>query len=263
MSRSISFRRLRNGVRTRVRPLAPALLLLAFLVQAALAQFDSGTVLGTIRDQSGAVVANCTVTLENVGTGVTSTAVTSTEGDFTFVNVRLGRYRIKTQATGFQATQTDEFEVTTASRQRVDVSLKVGQVSESVLVTGAAVLLETDNSTRGQVINPRQIVELPLNGRAYADLALLVPGVRKSLLQNQSETSRDASFNVNGMRSSQNNFMLDGVDNNAYGTSNQGFSNQVVQASPDALQEFKVETNNFSAEYGRAAGAIVNASIKS
>ena len=87
--------------------------------------------------------------------------------------------------------------------------------------------------------------------------------MRKSILENQSETSRDASFNVNGMRSSQNNFMLDGVDNNAYGTSNQGFSNQVVQASPDALQEFKVETNNFSAEYGRAAGAIVNASIKS
>ena len=245
---------------TRVLYLLLSLLLLAI---PALAQFDSGTVLGTIRDQSNAVVANVTVTLENVSTGVTSTAVTNTEGDFTFVNVRLGRYRIKTQASGFQAAQTDAFEVTTASRQRVDVNLTVGQLTESIMVTGAATVLETDNSTRGQVINPRQIVELPLNGRAYADLALLVPGVRKSILENQSETSRDASFNVNGMRSSQNNFMLDGVDNNAYGTSNQGFSNQVVQASPDALQEFKVETNNFSAEYGRAAGAIVNASIKS
>ncbi len=254
---------IRSSLLLRTRVLTIALSLFTLLSPAVFAQFDSGTVLGTIRDQSGAVVANVTVTLENVSTGVTSNTTTSTEGDFTFVNVRLGRYRIKTQAAGFQAAQTDGFEVTTAARQRVDVSLKVGQVSESVMVTGAAVLLETDNSTRGQVINPRQIVELPLNGRAYADLALLVPGVRKSLLQNQTETSRDASFNVNGMRSSQNNFMLDGVDNNAYGTSNQGFSNQVVQASPDALQEFKVETNNFSAEYGRAAGAIVNASIKS
>jgi Carboxypeptidase regulatory-like domain/TonB-dependent Receptor Plug Domain/TonB dependent receptor-like, beta-barrel len=227
------------------------------------AQFESGTVLGTIHDQTGGVVAKCSVTLENVQTGVTASTSTSSQGDYLFVNVRLGRYRVKAEAPGFQSAVTDSFELTTNSRQRVDLSLQVGQVSESVQVTGAAAVLETDSSSRGQVINPQQIVDLPLNGRAYADLALLVPGVRKSMLENQTETSRDASFNVNGLRSSLNNFMLDGVDNNAYGTSNQGFSNQVVQASPDALQEFKVETNNFSAEYGRSGGAIINASIKS
>ena len=106
-----------------------------------------------------------------------------------------------------------------------------------------------------------QIVNLPLNGRSYADLALLAPGVRKSGIAQA--TSRDASFNVNGMRSSLNNFVIDGVDNNAYGTSNQGFSNQVVQLSPDAVQEFRIETTNYSAEFGRAGGGVINASIRS
>ena len=123
--------------------------------------------------------------------------------------------------------------------------------------------METDTSSRGQVINPREIAELPLNGRAYADLTLLAPGVAKSPLENGTDSSRDASFNVNGGRSELNNFMLDGLDNNAYGTSNQGFSNQVIQPNPDALQQFKVETNNYSAEFGRASGAVINASIKS
>ncbi len=110
-----------------------------------------------------------------------------------------------------------------------------------------------------QVISREQIVNLPLNGRAYADLALLSPGVRRSSIT----TSRDASFNVNGLRSALNNFILDGVDNNSYGTSNQGFSNQVVQVSPDAVEEFKVQTNNFSAEFGRAGGAVINATFRS
>ena len=136
--------------------------------------------------------------------------------------------------------------------------MKVGGIGETVEVTGAR-MLESESSDRGQVIGREQIVNLPLNGRAYADLALLSPGVRQSSIS----TSRDASFNVNGMRSSLNNFILDGVDNNSYGTSNQGFSNQVVQVSPDAVEEFKVQTNNFSAEFGRAGGAVINATFRS
>jgi hypothetical protein len=126
-------------------------------------------------------------------------------------------------------------------------------------VSGAATLLESESSDRGQVIGKEQIVNLPLNGRAYADLALLSPGVRKSAISD----SRDASFNVHGLRSALNSFILDGVDNNSYGTSNQGFSNQVVQVSPDAVEEFKVQTNNFSVEFGRTGGAVVNASMRS
>ncbi|MFN0124799.1 MAG: TonB-dependent receptor domain-containing protein [Blastocatellia bacterium] len=229
----------------------------------ALAQFDTATVLGTINDPSGAVVPQATITLRNIATGVTATAQTDGNGSYQFNNVRIGVYQLSAEAPGFAKAQTDNIQVTVNARQRVDISLKAGAVTETVMITGAAPLLETESSDRGQVINREQIVNLPLNGRAYADLALLSPGVRRSALATLDNGARDASFNVNGLRSSLNNFIIDGVDNNAYGTSNQGFSNQVVQASPDAVQEFKVQTNNFSAEFGRAGGAVINAAIRS
>ena len=227
------------------------------------AQFESGTVLGTIRDPSGAVISNANVTLVNDRTGVSARSKSDSNGNYEFVNQRTGAYRVRAEMPGFQTAQTAPFDLVVNARQRVDLTLQVGQATESVTVTGAAELMETETSSRGQVINPRQIVELPLNGRAYADLTLLAPGVAKSPLENGTDSSRDASYNVNGGRSELNNFMLDGIDNNAYGTSNQGFSNQVIQPNPDALQQFKVETDNYSAEFGRASGAVINATIKS
>jgi hypothetical protein len=184
---------------------------------------------------------------------------TSEAGLYQFGGVKIGRYQVIAEATGFKKAVADSFTVTVAARQRVDLVMEVGDVAESVTVAEAVDRLESETSSRGTVVSAQQILNLPLNGRNYADLALLAPGVRRSLLFQ----SRDASFNVNGMRSSQNNFIIDGVDNNAYGTSNQGFSNQVVQISPDAVQEFRIETNNFSAEYGRAGGGVINATIRS
>src|SRR5206468_6506443 len=119
--------------------------------------------------------------------------------------------------------------------------------------------LETDTSARGQVINQSAMVELPLNGRSYSDLALLTTGVVRS----PSAASREGSFVVNGLRSTFNNYLLDGIDNNAYGTSNQGFANQVAQPSPDSIAEFKVITNNYSAEYGRSGGATIDVAMRS
>ncbi|HEY3440668.1 MAG TPA: TonB-dependent receptor [Paludibaculum sp.] len=232
------------------------------LTPAIQAQFDSATVLGTVRDTSKAALAGSIVTLVNTQTGVSKTTTAADAGNFQFVNVQIGRYTVSAEAKGFKKVSAEEFTVTVNARQRVDLDLPVGDVTEVVNVTAAAAQLETDSSSRGQVVGNQQIVNLPLNGRAYADLALLVPGVRKSDLA-YGTSPRDASFNVNGMRSSQNNFVIDGVDNNAYGTSNQGFSNQVVQLSPDAAQEFRVETSSYSAEYGRAGGAIVNVSVRS
>ncbi len=240
------------------------LVCLCLVAQATLfGQFESGTVLGTVRDASGGSVPNATVTLEGVNTGLTFQAKTDNSGSYQFVNQRLGTYRVRAEASGFQTATAENFDLIVNARQRVDLTLQVGSTTQNVTVEAAAALLETDNSSRGQLINPKQIVDLPLNGRAYADLTLLVPGVARSPLENQSDSSRDASFNVNGLRSELNNFLLDGVDNNAYGTSNQGFSNQVIQPNPDALAEFRTETNNYSAEYGRTAGAVINASIKS
>jgi hypothetical protein len=230
-----------------------------------LAQFDSGTVLGTIKDASGAVVVGSKVTLTNVKTGIVSTAQSDSSGNYQFLNVQIGEYAVKAEQPGFKAALAESFSVTVSARQRVDLTLQLGAVTESVMVTGAAAALETESSDRGQVINNVTIVNLPLNGRSYADLALLAPGVRKSFLAMDQSSSnyRESSFNVNGLRSALNNFQVDGVDNNTYATSNQGYSNQAIQLSPDAVQEFKVQTNNFSAEYGRAGGAIVNVSVKS
>ncbi len=226
------------------------------------AQFDTATVLGTVRDSTKASVRGAIVTLVNSQTGVTQSSTTNEAGDYQFFNVKIGRYKVSAESAGFKKATAEEFEVTVNARQRVDLDLPVGDVKETVMVTAAAEQLEVDTSSRGTVVGSRQIINLPLNGRSYADLALLVPGVRKSDLA-YGGTPRDASFNVNGMRSSQNNFVLDGVDNNAYGTSNQGFSNQVVQISPDAVEEFRVETSSYSAEFGRAGGAIINASVRS
>jgi len=176
--------------------------------------------------------------------------------------VRIGRYKVTAELQGFATAVADNVQVTVGARQRVDLQLTPGQVTETVMVTGTSVVLETDSSQRAHLITAKQAVELPLNTREYSALALLTPGVKQSSLnQGSATTNREGSFNVNGMRSTFNNFLLDGLDNNAYGTSNQGFSNQVMQPSPDAVAEFKVVTNNMSAEYGRSAGATITSVI--
>ncbi len=234
------------------------LLLGLLAVVCAFGQYDSGAILGTVTDPSGGVIAGVKVTLENTRTGVKQITNTDADGNYSFLSQRIGEYKVNAELQGFKQVSSDAFVLTVNARQRVNLSLEVGEITQSIAVTGAAEALETESSDRGQVIQRAAIVNLPLNGRAYADLALLSPGVRKSNISN-----RDASFNVNGLRSSLNNFMVDGVDNNAYGTSNQGFSNQIVQLNPDAVEEFRVVTNNFSAEYGRAGGAVINASVRS
>src|ERR1700722_4962325 len=227
------------------------------------AQFETASVLGYVRDASGAVVSGATVSLVNRETKAPVPAPPDAQGAYQFTDVKIGQYAVTVQAGGFENATTQPFAVTVNARQRVDVALKIGSNNEIVTVTSAADLLETDSSERGQVIGTREVENLPLNGRAYADLAALVPGVRRNILENSTDSSRDASFNVNGQRSEFNNFLLDGLDNNAYGTSNQGFSNQSIPPSPDAIDEFRVETDNYSAEYGRSAGAVVNVSIRS
>jgi hypothetical protein len=246
---------------------AVAILAVACLLVAALpasAQFDTATVVGTVKDNSGGVIPGATVTLTNKDTGVTTVRVTEANGSFEFITVRIGRYKVTAELQGFSTAVADNIQVTVGARQRVDLQLSPGQLSETVQVVGTSPVLETDSSQRGQLITGRQAVELPLNGREYSALALLSPGVRLSQLNTGGTTTpREGSFNVNGMRSTFNNFLLDGLDNNAYGTSNQGFSNQTVQPSPDAVAEFKVVTNNMSAEFGRSGGATINVAYKS
>jgi Carboxypeptidase regulatory-like domain/TonB dependent receptor/TonB-dependent Receptor Plug Domain len=239
---------------------------IALAVVPLLAQFDTAEVLGTVRDQSGSVVPKTAVTLLNVDTGMQAKTTAAENGEYTFSNVAIGKYRLTAQAAGFSTQVASDIIVNVGARQRVDFAMQVGTVNQTVEVTDAAAALETDSSEHSQVIHSTAIVELPLNGRNYADLALLSANVVKSPIASSfspSGTPREGSFNVNGMRSTYNNFLLDGLDNNAYGTSNQSYSSQVVQPSPDAVAEFKVITSNYSAEYGRVGGAVVNAVLKS
>ncbi len=238
-------------------------LFIAGLPASALAQFETASVVGTVRDGSGAVVTGARVSLTGLDTGVTVERTSDAQGNYEFFNVRIGRYVISTDKAGFSVAIVDNVQVNVGGRLRVDVAMAVGQVSETVEVRAAALHLQTDSSDRGQVISGEQTRALPLNGREYSQLALLSPGVRQSAIGTGGFTPREGSFNVNGLRSTFNNFLIDGVDNNAYGTSNQGFSNQVMQPSPDAVAEFKVVTNNMSAEYGRSAGATINVAYAS
>ena len=234
----------------------------AALAAPAFAQFDTAEVLGAIKDSSSSAISKATVTLINQGTGIEAKTTTDESGNYTFENVKIGTYTVTAEAPGFSKAVAKDVTVNVNARQRVDLTLQVGAVSDAVEVSGVAAQLSTDSSERGQVINTAQVVELPLNGRQYSDLTLLAPGVLKSPSA-YSATPREGSFIVNGLRAVYNNYMLDGIDNNAYGTSNQGFANEVVQPSPDSVVEFNVVTNNYSAEYGRSGGATINAVMRS
>ena len=230
------------------------------------AQFETAEVLGTIHDNTGSVVPKAAVTLLNQDTGIEVKTTTDGNGNYDFFNVKVGRYTITVEASGFTKFSTADVAVNVNARQRVDATLQVGAVTETVEVTGAASALETDSSEHGQVIHTQQIVDLPLNGRDYADLTLLSTNTHRSpmaVLFSPSGTPREGAININGMRSTYNNFLLDGLDNNAYSPSNQGYSSQVVQPSPDAIAEFKTLTSNFSAEYGRVGGGVINTALRS
>ena len=244
---------------------APLVVALLIATTPVFAQFETGEVLGTIRDQQNQVIPRASVTLLSQDTGASVVVTADASGNFDFPQVRLGKYTLSAAANGFSKAVASDIRVDVNARQRVDLTLQVGQASEKIEVTGAATPIEADSSEKGQLINGQQVDELPLNGRTYAELALLATNVTVSpaaVLVAANGTPRDSSFNVNGMRSTYNNFLLDGVDNNAYSPSNQGFSSQVVQPSPDAIAEFKVVTSNFSAEYGRVGGGVVNAALR-
>lgn len=237
-----------------------------FFVALSFGQFETSEVLGTVHDPSQKPIANATVTLLNQETGIEAKAATEAGGEYDFLNVKPGRYTVTVEQPGFSKFSSPNIQVEVNSRQRIDPVLQIGAVSDTVVVNAEAPLVETDTSEHSQVIGAQTIVDLPLNGRDYTNLALLATNVHVSPIAasfSPSGTPREGAFNINGMRSTYNNFLLDGLDNNSYGTSNQNYSAQVVQPSPDAVAEFRVITSNFSAEYGRVGGGVINAALKS
>src|SRR5579863_9055617 len=242
------------------RPFLLLLVLFTLAITAA-AQKDTGSIVGTVKDASGAVVANATVTVADVEHGQTTTTTTNPEGEFVVSPLRVGRYTVTVQRKGFKKAVSAPVDLDVQQRVAVNIMLQVGEISESVVVSSVTPLLETETSELGQVVNARQASNLPLNGRNFAQLALLTAGTAPSEPGARDEQS--FGFSAGGARSLQNNFLLDGIDNNSNLTDLLNETNYVIQPPVDALAEFKVETNAYSAEFGRGNGAIVNAVIKS
>ncbi len=236
--------------------------LLIIFPQLALSQVDTGAILGTVKDTSGAVIPGATVTLKNDDTGVVVTTTSGSGGDYTFSPVKIGHYSVATEFKGFQRVEHTHVTVDVQQRVLVDFVLPPGQMTQTVLVTGEPPALQTQDASVGQVIGQRSVNDLPLNGRNFTFLAQLAAGVT----QDQQDTrglGASGSFAANGSRPSQNNYLLDGIDNNANLVDFLNGTAYVVRPPVDAIAEFKIQTNDYSAEFGRSAGAILNATIKS
>lgn len=236
-------------------------ILLGAFPAAARAQMDAGSLRVLLLDGSSAVIPGVTVTLTNINTGASSFVVSDTEGYVNFSPLPRGTYTLLAALSGFRSHEMRDITVDVNERKFLRVVLDPAGVAEAIEVSADVPTLQTEEGSLGQVIQGKVAVELPLAGRRYTELALLVPGSTPSLMT--LDTRGPGWFLVNGNQQTQNNFMLDGFDNNQ-GTQNaQSMSSQVVQPNPDAIDQFKVQTNSFSAEFGRSAGAVVNVSIKS
>lgn len=244
------------------RTLFLAGLLIAVCGINARAQYEDGSLIGSIHDATGAAVPNATVTVTNVNTANVFKVTSNGSGDYEVPSLRVGVYNIEAAAAGFASAQAKAISIAVGGRQRIDLTLKVGETATTVEVSDVALQVETETSERGQTISGYQTEALPLVSRNFSDLLALVTGSRQAptaaTTSSISSLVREGAYNVNGQRSMFNNFLLDGMDNNAYGESNQGFDNQIIAIAPDSVSQFNVVTNNESAEYGRSSGATVN-----
>ncbi len=230
--------------------------------QRAFGQVDEGAISGTVSDTSEAVVANAKVTLLNKDVGLTLETTTNSSGGYSFSPVRIGNYSLTVTAPGFSTTTQDNLKVAVSQRLEVNIQLKPGAATETVEVTTAPPLMQTEEGSVGQVIDEKSVNNLPLNGRNFTFLAQLSAGVNTPQADTRGNAASGA-FSANGLRPSQNNYLLDGIDNNSDTVDFLNGTNFIILPPIDAIQEFKVQTADFSAELGRSAGAVLNATIKS
>ncbi len=227
-----------------------------------LSQTDTGSIVGTVRDPSGAVVAGAQVDITNTGTNVTTSFVTNTDGGYQALQLIPGTYSVKATRSGYAVAVEENIIVNVQTRAQVDFKLSVGSVQQEVQVTGTSQLLQTQSAEVGAVLSSQAINELPLNGRDYDQLALLVPGVFHDASVSVANAA-EGRFSSNGNLELQNYYQLDGIDNNTGSENLQEQSAQAVIPPPDALQEFAIQTRTYSTEFGTSAGAVVNVSTKS
>jgi hypothetical protein len=226
----------------------------------AFAQADQGAITGLVQDQTGAVIANADVKLTNVDTGLILETHTDNSGNYVFSPIKIGSYRVAVASPGFSTTTQENIQLHVQDRISVNVALKTGESNTSITVTEAPPLLQTEEGSTGQVIESKTINNTPLNGRNWVFIAQLTAGVAPA---NGARGQKGGDFNANGQRAEQNNYIMDGVDNNVNVVDFFNGASYVVRPPPDALAEFKVQTGSYSSEFGHSAGAVVNASIKS
>jgi len=240
-----------------------SVVLALILTASAVAQVDRGAIVGTVTDSAGARVGDAQVTITSVAANQSTKVATDEEGNFAANLLRIGTYSVIAEKQGFEKTLQQNVEVGVNQTVRVDLALKVGSAAETVEVTGAAPLLQTEASSLGTIETTRRISDLPLNGRNFIQLAYLGPGANGGQTGSnvsggvfENERANEA-ISVNGLRVSNNNFLLNGVDNNEF-----GLGGTIALPPPDAIEEFRTEENSMSAEFGRG-GAAVNVVTKS
>ena len=225
-------------------------------------QMDTGSIIGTVTDQTGAVISGAKATLTNEGTGISLTTTTGSDGVFKFSPVRIGSYKLEVGSQGFQTMTASGVVVDIGASVVQNFTMRPGSVTQSVEVSAAPPLLESQNAAVGQVVDSKSVNDLPLNGRNFTFLAQLAAGVNTPQADTRGNAETGA-FAANGLRPSQNNYLLDGIDNNSDTVDFLNGTNFVVLPPVDAIQEFKVQTSDFSAEFGRSGAAVLNATMKS
>jgi hypothetical protein len=236
---------------------------LLLLVPRAWSQVDTATLVGTVSDTSGAVVTGATVTVRDQATGLTLEQKVSAEGNYIFTALKIGTYTINAKAPGFEETQRTGVALAIQQRLALNLVLKPGSVSQTVEVKGEGEALQTQDASVGQVVSEDQINNLPLNGRNYTLLAQLAPGTTTTVYDSGHGEVQSGSFTANGVVTTFNNYLLDGITNNNMSADFGNGNSFTLLPPPDALKQFKVETGNYSAEYGRSGGAVINAVTRS
>ncbi|PYS44575.1 MAG: hypothetical protein DMG13_33655, partial [Acidobacteria bacterium] len=218
--------------------------------------------IGTVQDSTGAILPDVTVSVTSTERNISLSTRTNEVGSYVLPALSPGNYSVTAELPGFKRAVREGVVLQVNQLGRIDIRLQLGSIEETIRVIGAAPLLETESSSRGSTIDQQKILELPLNGRDYNQLAGLAPGVVPSTPR-LAVLNFKGAINVNGNRVFDNVFLLDGVDNVSYSSSYRGENVQIVQPSIEALQEFKIQTNTYSAEFGRSSGAVINAAIRS
>jgi hypothetical protein len=238
--------------------------LTALAPRLAAAQAVSGTIVGTVTDSSGAVVSGAKISIVNEETGLTRTLSSDTHGEFQAPSMPTGSYTVTAEAQGFKLASVSNLPLSVDQRVKVDLKLEIGAMTETVSIEAARPLVQTSSSDLATTVNQKQIESLPLNGRNFVQLTRTVPGVARGIPGANIDGAgslawrASASFSANGQRPRDNNYMLDGIDNNE-----DWLQTVVLFPSVDALDEFKVQTSTYSAEFGRSLGGVVNIQIKS